>query len=187
MWHKLFSKDLSCSRVRCHLEWPHMTVVPCEVKPFSFHCTWEQEAYHNSTVGDIVSRHWSLLEENIIKYTVTKSTEKRSKDVRVKGEPIYIDPRLQDGTTPTFVNLPLLDFEAKFPAARISGWWGSVEATAPRWPVGFFSRIASTTRGIHAAGNQMKSESTQLLIPTILSKLASESFLLPCLCSAAPS
>ena len=41
--------------------------------------------------------------------------------MRVKGEAIYIDPRLQNGTTPTFVYLPSLDFEAKFPVSRNLG------------------------------------------------------------------
>ena len=43
-----------------------------------------------------------------------------------------------------------------------------------------FSRIASTSRGIQAAGNQMDKESTQLLGPII-------AFMQPCFFSAAPS
>ena len=42
-----------------------------------------------------------------------------------------------------------------------------------------------TTRGIHAAGNQMNRESTQLIGPIIVSNLASVAFLRPCFCSAA--
>jgi len=53
--------------------------------------------------------------------TIIESTEQRSKDLRVKGEPINIDPRLQNGTTPTFVYLPSLDLEAKFTGARNLG------------------------------------------------------------------
>lgn len=55
-----------------------------------------------SQFDSVVSRHGSLLEEDLIKHSVIKSTEKRSEDVRVN-----IVPKLQDGTTATFSQLSL--------------------------------------------------------------------------------
>jgi len=112
-----------------------------------------------------------------------------SKDPCLQCEPIYIDPDIQDRTLSLLIKLPLFKLESELPLIIpiirkrcVRG----VSMTQQRpgdpvlLPTRHFSpgcRMASTTRGIHAAGNHTNMESTQQPAPNNVSKRKSDSCL----------